>query len=302
MIVDLLVPKAQPMQPRLYVGTCGYSYADWKGPFYPQTIKAAEMLPYYARHFPAVEIDATYYRVLGSKTFASMANRTPAGFRFSVKLPGSVTHVPPNGGVHPDAAAWREGVEPLVASGKFACGLAQFPYGFKPDARSLEYLRTLCASMCDVPLVVEFRNRAWQTDETLQLLRELKVGWTNVDEPQFKGLLRPGADVTSAIAYVRLHGRNYERWWSGDNATRYEYLYSAEELMPWTDRVIDLAADPKVREVYVYFNNHRRGNAARNAEMLEEMLSEKLGIRFRDTAEADTDQTPTMIPGMDTHP
>lgn len=288
------------MQVRPYVGTCGYSYTDWKGPFYPEKIKPAEMLPYYARHFGSVEIDATYYRVLSAKTFASMANRTPEAFRFSVKLPGSVTHVPQNEDVHSDAAAWREGVEPLIAAGKFACGLAQFPYGFKPEPRNREYLRALRDAMHDVPLVMEFRNREWQTDETLQLLRDLGVGWTNVDEPQFKGLLRPGADVTSRIAYVRLHGRNYERWWSGDNATRYEYLYSAEELVPWTDRVVDLAAHPEVREVYVYFNNHRRGNAARNAEMLEEMLSEKLGITFRDTAEEDTPRTPTMLPGMDT--
>ena len=234
------------------------------------------MLPYYAQHFRAVEIDATYYRVLGAKTFASMAARTPDGFRFAVKVPGTVTHAAGSQTVHPDAAAWLEGVQPLVTSGKFACGLLQFPNGFKPEARNEEYLRQVCSALSAVPLVVEFRNRAWQTDATLKLVHELGMGWTNVDEPQFRTLMRPGAEVTSSIAYVRFHGRNYERWWSGDNATRYEYLYSPEELGPWTDRVIDLAAHPEVREVYAYFNNHRRGNAARNAEMLEDLLKEKV--------------------------
>ena len=265
------------MQAKVYVGTCGYSYADWRGPFYPEKIRATEMLPYYARHFRAVEVDATYYRVLPPKTFESMVARTPEGFRFAVKVPGSVTHQTATGHIHADAAAWREGIEPLVQARRFACALLQFPTSFKPSRGSEEYLRRLKEVFSDIPLVVEFRNREWQTDRTLRLLRELDAGWTNVDEPQFRTLMRPCADVTSDVAYVRFHGRNYERWWSGDNATRYEYLYTPEELAPWTDRVVDLAANPNVREVYAYFNNHRRGNAARNAEMFEEMLREKAG-------------------------
>lgn len=263
------------MQAKVYVGTCGYSYADWKGPFYPEKIKANEMLPYYARHFGAVEIDATYYRVLPATTFESMLARTPDDFRFAVKVPGSVTHATAPGSVHPDALAWRESIEPLVRARRFACALLQFPNAFKPGGASEEYLRRLAESFGSIPLVVEFRNREWQTDATLRLLRELHAGWTNVDEPQFRTLLRPGADVTSSVAYVRFHGRNYERWWSGDNATRYDYLYTPEELGPWTDRIADLAAHPDVREVYAYFNNHRRGNAARNAELFEGMLREK---------------------------
>jgi len=278
MVSALLVPKRGHMQEkaRVYVGTCGYSYADWKGAFYPERIRQTEMLPYYASHFPAVEIDATYYRVLPPTTFASMASRTPANFRFAVKVPGSVTHASGSVRVHPDAAAWREGIQPLVAAGKFACALLQFPYGFKPGARSDEYLRAVSEAFDDIPLVVEFRNREWQTDAALRLLRELRMGWTNVDEPQFRNLMRPGAEATSSIAYVRFHGRNYERWWSGDSATRYEYLYTPDELTPWVDRITDLAANPEVREIYAYFNNHRRGNAARNAEQLEAMLRQSL--------------------------
>ena len=73
----------------IVVGTCGYSYKDWVGPFYPQSIKSNGMLPYYAERFPAVEIDASYYRVPSEATFASMDARTPADFRFAAKLPAS---------------------------------------------------------------------------------------------------------------------------------------------------------------------------------------------------------------------
>src|SRR6202042_1662088 len=121
--------------------------------------------------------------------------------------------------------------------------------------------------------VAEFRHREWQTDETLQLLRGLDVGLVAVDEPQFDSLPRPLTDATSGIAYVRFHGRNYEQWWKGDNVTRYDYLYTAEELAPWAERIADLAANPEVREVFAFFNTHRQGQAARNAETFEAMLA-----------------------------
>ena len=71
----------------IYVGTCGFSYKEWIGPFYPAKIKPAEMLPYYAREFRAVEIDSSYYGVPSPRTTESMAGRTPADFRFSFKMP-----------------------------------------------------------------------------------------------------------------------------------------------------------------------------------------------------------------------
>ncbi len=74
----------------------------------------------------------------------------------------------------------------------------------------------------------------------------------------------------------RFHGRNYGQWWVGDNATRHDYLYAREELEPWSDRLVDLAATPHEREVFAFFNNHRRGQAPRNAELFESMLREKL--------------------------
>jgi len=258
----------------IHVGTCGYSYADWKGPFYPPAIRPAGMLEYYARSFTAVEIDSTYYRVPPISTFASMAARAPGGFRFSVKLPGSATHVPESAtrAVHPDVELLRRNIEPLLEAGKFAAALMQFPNSFHPTSATRAHIAALRETLHDVPLVAEFRNREWQTNETLIFLSELGIGWVNVDMPQFDSLMRPSADVTGPIAYVRFHGRNYQTWWKGDNVTRYDYDYSADELGPWADRLIELATNTDVREVLGFFNNHRRGNAARNAQMFEEML------------------------------
>jgi uncharacterized protein YecE (DUF72 family) len=260
------------------VGTCGFSYKDWVGPVYPARTKSADMLPLYAAQFPVVEIDSTYYGVPKPETVASWASRTPGEFRFSAKVPGAGTHVPIPmlGTVHDDVRLFGENLRPLTSSGKFACALMQFPNSFRPTEATERHLRALRETLADMPLVAEFRHREWQTNDTLQLLRQLRIGLVAVDEPQYKSLPRPSTDATSEIAYVRFHGRNYQEWWKGDNAARYDYLYTAEELEPWADRLVDLASQPEVKEVFAFFNNHARGQAVRNAELFEAMLATRL--------------------------
>lgn len=256
----------------IWVGTAGFSYKDWRGNFYPERIKPTEMLPYYARQFSTVEIDATYYRVLPASTFRSMAERTPDHFLFTVKLPGSVTHVPDvTAKLSPDLAAWRESLDPLIAAGKLGCTVAQFPTSFRPNPSTIEYL-TLLRRHVDVPVVIEFRHREWQTNDTLKLLHELRFGLVDVDQPQFKTLPRPSADIVGPIGYIRMHGRNVKNWWRGDNVTRYDYEYSAQELEPWVHRIEDMEASPETKDVYVVFNNHALGKAPRNAALLKQLL------------------------------
>lgn len=257
------------------VGTCGFSYKDWVGPVYPPGTKQTEMLPLYAAEFPIVEIDSSYYGVPSEATVQSWLRRTPEGFRFTAKLPGTGTHAPKPalGTVHDDVRLFRANLAPLLDAGRFACALMQFPTSFRPAEDTERHLRALRDALASVPLVAEFRHREWQTHDTLRLLRELRIGLVAVDEPRFKSLPRPSTDATSDIAYVRFHGRNYEQWWKGDNVTRYDYEYSAEELGPWADRLVDLASHQDVKEVLAFFNNHRRGQAARNAKMFEAMLA-----------------------------
>lgn len=256
----------------IYVGTCGFSYKDWIGTFYPGTIRQSEMLPYYAGCFDAVEIDSSYYGVPQPQTVARMNERTPSSFRFCFKVPQTVSHAPEAafGRVHGDAKAFVDSVEPIVDSGKFGCALLQLPNGFKPNERTETYLRAVFESLRPLPLVAEFRNREWQTPRYFEMLRDLGVGWCNVDMPGYETLMRPGSDVSSPIAYVRFHGRNASKWWSGDNTTRYDYDYSPQELEPWIDRVAEM--EEQAGQTFAFFNNHARGNAARNAEMFEQML------------------------------
>ncbi len=261
----------------IYVGTCGYAYKDWLGSFYPGTTRQGEMLPFYASCFRAVEIDASYYGILQPATITRMNANTPESFRFCFKVPQTVTH-PPDASVrriHDDAAAFVESVMPIVEARKFGCALIQFPNSFKPTESGEAYFRRVVETLQPLCLVAEFRNREWQTPRTHEMLSELRVGWCNVDMPRYDSLLLPSSDVTGAVGYVRFHGRNNAQWWTGDNTTRYDYNYTDDELVPWTDRVAEI--DERVEQTYAFFNNHARGNAARNAEAFVDLLRERYG-------------------------
>lgn len=247
------------------------------------------MLQFYASCFRAVEIDASYYGVLQRATVARMNANTPANFRFCFKAPQTVTH-PPDPAVkrvHDDAAAFVESVMPIVEARKFGCALIQFPNSFKPTETGEGYLRLVVEALRPLRLVAEFRNREWQTPRTHELLCDLDVGWCNVDMPRYDSLLLPSSDATCAVGYVRFHGRNAAQWWTGDNTTRYNYNYSTEELVPWSDRVAEI--DERVEQTYAFFNNHARGNAARNAEAFIDLLRQRYG-------EAADDVVPKRVP------
>ena len=257
----------------LRVGTCGFSYRDWIGPFYPLGIRQQSMLDYYAERFPAVEIDSTYYAIPKPSMFESMAHRTPPGFRFTVKAPGSITHVSADASPEQsDVEAFRECLEPLLRAGKLGAVLAQFPNSFRPARDAFGRLELLREAWPDVRLVAEFRHRDWQKDAVMRILGGLDIGWCNVDEPRFESLVRPDAQTTSSIGYIRFHGRNAAKWWKQErsSAERYDYTYSADELVEWLPRIAEVIE--RTRETYVFFNNHRNGQAATNARQMMELL------------------------------
>lgn len=257
----------------LHIGTCGFSYRDWIGPFYPKGIAALDMLPYYAERFDSVEIDSTYYAIPKPQLFESMDRRTPAHFRFTVKAPGSITHLPASETPpRPDAEAFALSLEPIQTNGKLGAVLAQFPHSFRPGPDATERLQWLREQWKGMSLIAEFRHRSWQSDATMELLHGLSIGWCNVDEPRFSSLMRPGSEVTSEVGYIRLHGRNYGKWWRQERAAheRYDYLYSEQELVEWLPRIA--AVEEQSRESYVFFNNHHLGKAPANARQLAAML------------------------------
>lgn len=259
------------------VGTSGFSYEDWCGPFYPEGTASRQMLEYYAGRFSAVELNYTYYRMPVARAMAAMARRVPEGFEFCVKGFQGMTHERPEDGAQAGEVfgQFRGAMEPLLDAGRLACVLLQFPWSFKQGPEGLKYLETCADLLGGLPAVVEFRNSGWVAElaraETLGRLRELGLGFCAVDEPRLPGLMPRLAVATSDIGYVRFHGRNAQKWWKHDKASeRYDYLYSREELDEWTDKIKLLAAETK--KTYVFFNNCHAGKAPTNASMMAGLL------------------------------
>lgn len=129
-------PEARPPEekraggePKIVLGTSGWSFKDWVGPFYPAGTERAHMLGYYLREFPAVEVNSTYYRIPHWRTFEAIAKKTPPGFEIVVKTHHDMTHLRSREpGLYQE---FERSILPLREAGKLTGILAQFPYGFR---------------------------------------------------------------------------------------------------------------------------------------------------------------------------
>jgi uncharacterized protein YecE (DUF72 family) len=216
-----------------------------------------------------------------AKLWARIANDVNPNFVFTAKLHRSFTHSP-LAATEPTSAASirpndederlaREGLEAMAATGKFGALLIQFPVSFKNTALNREYLETLLRQFIEYPRAVEVRHATWNNPETIAYFAERNVSFCNIDQPQIGRSLEPTSHVTSAIGYVRLHGRNYDQWFEADkSADRYNYLYKSSELIGWKDRVEEIAQKAKV--TFVVTNNHFEAKAGVNALQLKHML------------------------------
>jgi len=254
----------------IYVGTSGFSYKDWVGPYYPKGTPRQGWLEFYARDFQVTELNFTYYRVPSTSTLERLVAKTPADFRFTLKAHQDMTHNRErNEGVFTD---FVDSLQPLIDSGKFGCILAQFPWSFKADEEGLNYLRFLRQQLSDLPVVIEFRRREWIRDETFEFLEANDLGFCCVDQPPVESLIPPIAVATSPIAYLRFHGRNAKKWWQHDEAwERYDYTYSDEELDEWVPKIRKL--EEKADKTFVFANNHWEGQAVQTARQLQMLLT-----------------------------
>ncbi len=253
------------------IGTSGYSFKDWVGPFYPAGTRPAAQLEYYTRHFDCLELNVTYYRIPDAKLIAGIEQRTPAGFAFVVKLHSDITHK-----LSRDAAldaAFHAAVQPLRDAGKMHGLLAQFPYGFRNTQENRAFVAELRERFAADALFVEFRRDEWAAPPVFTFLRRLRLGWVCVDEPALPGLVPPVALATTDVAYVRLHGRNKATWYSGGQAgaDRYDYSYTEPELRQWAEKTRQLAGE--ARQTFVFFNNCHGGQAPANAETFQALLA-----------------------------
>ena len=253
----------------LYLGTSGFSYDDWVGPFYPAGTPKKDWLIYYAREFDACEINSTYYALPGPKTFISMLKKVKPGFLFVIKAHQKITH---ERGDNQEIYRGFISILRLLQEAKaLGCLLAQFPYSFHYNQQNRDYLLSAVDKLRDFPIAIEFRHKEWLNEEVFDWLRSYNSGLCCVDEPHLPNLLPPMAVITSKTGYVRFHGRNAARWWNHEFAwERYDYTYTDEELKEWVPRIKYM--DSMAEKTFVFANNHWKGQAVNTIRQLKRLL------------------------------
>lgn len=282
--------RSSPAHPhRIRIGTAGWSYKDWEGVFYPSGMQKSKTHPleYLARFFDTTEVNTSFYGPIKPE-LAKLWCRKVAGvnrdFLFTAKLYRAFTHSPlavmeptSAASIRPtdeDEIKTREGLDALANEGRLGALLVQFPVSFKNTSLNREYLDRLLRQFIEYSCVVEVRDSSWNNPETLASFAQRNVAFCNIDQPLLGKSLAPTEHVTAPIAYVRLHGRNYEQWFDSDNRNdRYNYLYKEKELESWKERILNVAG--KAETTYVITNNHFESKAGVNALELKAMIGGK---------------------------
>ena len=251
----------------LLIGTSGYDYPEWQGIFYPETVKRKDFLAYYASQFNALELNGTYYKMPSAEQMLNMKTRTGGKVLFSVKAFNGLTHNTDSSSCQPLVHQFKKALEPLLEDNVLSCALFQFPQSFHYDKPQRLYLDLLLKEAADIPVVVEMRNTQWQNDQVYTALRQRQIGWCICDNPALKNLMKLEFISTSDIAYIRFHGRNADNWYTGNNVSRYDYLYTDSELQTFMEPIRELLQRTKI--VQIFFNNHAKSQATINALKLK---------------------------------
>ncbi len=260
-------------QRNIFLGTSGYSYDDWRGRFYPNSVSKNRMLEYYQQFFPAVELNFSYYSLPQVSTLYQLRNKAPQT-RFSLKAHGSITHQRRR--IYQDWQQFGDAAMVLAEAEQLAAVLFQFPFSFPKNKDNMEYLHEVVDYFSQLPLVVEFRHGSWVNPDTVEFCRRLNVTMCSVDAPRLPGLTCNSVVAGKSIAYYRLHGRNAFQWFNGDNASRYDYTYSKKELQDIVYNILLLLH--QVDYAYVFANNHPRAQAIETTIALAYMLEEALTV------------------------
>ncbi|HET8799313.1 MAG TPA: DUF72 domain-containing protein [Thermoanaerobaculia bacterium] len=258
---------------KIRIGPAGWSYKDWEGVVYPPHGSRFDPLAFLASFFDTIEINSPFYRIPPPTHAKSWVRRVSGNpdFRFTTKIFKGFTHeeTPATG---EEMKAFRNYLDPLMDAGRLGAVLLQFPWSFRNTPEARVRLVALFDALRDYPRALEVRHATFQEPELFGFLDEQRVSWVNVDQPLFHESVKPADTVTGPVAYARLHGRNYEKWFThAESWERYNYLYTKKELEPWVERIRTMA---ERKETYVITNNHFRGQAILNAGDLKEALGQ----------------------------
>src|SRR5712671_5148908 len=262
------------------IGTAGWSYPHWNGVVYPKSFpRGFHPLDFLARHFSAVKINSSFYQPLKPEVVRLWMRKVEVNpqFLFTAKLHQRFTHARML--EDPEVTAFKEGLRPLLRARKLGAVLMQFPWAFRFTAENREFLIRLRRAFHEFPLVAEMRHSSWMAEEAIGTFIDYRVGFCNIDQPEYMRAMPPTAFLTSGVGYVRLHGRNpknslgaYDK--SAVRARQHDYLYSEGELAEWARRIDRVGR--YAESMFVILNNDAAGKSVVNALQLKAMIS---GVR-----------------------
>ena len=235
------------------IGTSGWHYQHWRGPYYPVNVPPRGMFEYYAQDFDTVELNNSFYRLPSAATFEAWSKAAPAGFCFAVKGSRYLTHLKRL--MDPEPALERLMESTRGLGGQLGPILFQLPPNWHCNVERLE--KFLDALPSGVRFSIEFRDQSWHTEKVFGLLRKHNVAFCLFE---LAGFISP-MSVTADFVYVRLHGPG----------NKYQGDYSTPVLRSWARRIRRWMRDGL--DVYLYFDNDQAGYAVKNARDLKRMLA-----------------------------
>lgn len=232
---------------KLYVGTSGYSYKEWKGPFYPEDLPDKEMLSYYGNRLPSVEINNTFYRMPKAEMLENWAAQVPEDFHFVLKASKKITHTKPLNEKADETEYLFKTVRALAD--KLGPILMQLPPYLRKNTELLRDFLTLIPD--DIRCTFEFRHRSWFEEEVYELLRTKACALccSDTDKEELSHLVQ-----TADWGYFRLRKQDY----------------SDDELSRWVERIKAM----NWREAFVFFKHEDEGAGPKLAAKFRKLFDQ----------------------------
>jgi uncharacterized protein YecE (DUF72 family) len=237
----------------VHIGTSGWHYKHWIGPFYPAKTPASKMLRFYLEHFDTVEINNSFYRLPAETAIESWCRETPPGFCFAVKVSRYITH---NRKLNDPKATVEKFMRVVEKLGRrLGPILFQLPPSWKLNLERLENF--LAGLPRHHRYVFEFRNPTWNVPEVYAALKQYNAAYCIYELAGFQSPI----EVTADFTYIRLHG---------PGANKYQGDYRDSALRTWVERIE--AWRRELKHIFVYFDNDQAGFAPKNALALRKMI------------------------------
>lgn len=237
----------------IHIGTSGWNYDHWSGPFYPEDLSGDDWLEHYQGQFNTIEVNNTFYNLPEPETLANWKDRVPDDFVFAAKANRYITHMK-------KLKEPKESLENMLnvfeaLGDKLKPVLFQLPPNWNFNEERLRNFINLLPD--DLTSTFEFRDKSWINETTFSILEENNIAFCIYDLAGYESPVK----VTADFVYVRLHG---------PSENKYQGKYNEDQLLQWADRLNEWKDEDK--DVYLYFDNDEQGFAPQNALELKDLV------------------------------